>query len=62
MDVSDEEQDADDLSFNSNNSDTIENVGRTSLIDRKTFRNNHVELSSHMDPERDRIRWSARES
>lgn len=56
MDVSDEEQDAVDLSFDLNNSDAIENVGKTSLIDRKTLRNYHGA------PERDGVRWSARES
>lgn len=54
--MSDEEQDAVDLSFDLNDSDAIENVGRTSCIDRKTVRNNHVELCSHMKPEKDGVR------
>lgn len=53
MDVTGESQDTADLSSYLNDNDAIDQVGRTSSVDRMTLSDDHVEMSSQMEPERE---------
>ena len=48
-----ESQDTADLSSYLNDNDAIDQVGRTSFVDRITLSNDHVAMSSQMEPERE---------